>query len=233
MLPKRNYYLNDYFDLFNMPYNKEKDYMKTDIYEKNNHYILEVDLPGIKKEHIKVNYRGFYNVYNIMAAISVVKSLGIDIENISDVLSDYKPQVARMETFALKKPTILNLAKNPAGFNQAIDTVLFDKSKKDIIIAVNDCESDGMDISWIWDVDFEKLDCASVRNIGLVGMRKDEIAVRFKYSSVSKNVKVYEDLREAVCDMQESDSDCLYMLVNYTVIFEAQNLLKELEGKDK
>ncbi|MBQ8219421.1 MAG: Hsp20/alpha crystallin family protein [Bacilli bacterium] len=60
MYPKRNYYLNDYFDLFNMPYNREKDYMKTDIYEKNNHYILEVDLPGIKKEHIKVNYENGY-----------------------------------------------------------------------------------------------------------------------------------------------------------------------------
>ena len=32
MLPKRNYYLNDYFDIFNMPYTKEKEYMKTDEY---------------------------------------------------------------------------------------------------------------------------------------------------------------------------------------------------------
>ena len=32
----RNYYLNDYFDIFNNTYNKEKEYMKTDIYEKDN-----------------------------------------------------------------------------------------------------------------------------------------------------------------------------------------------------
>jgi len=60
MLPKRNYYLNDYFDMFNMPYNKEKEYMKTDIYEADNKYILELDLPGIKKENIKVNYENGY-----------------------------------------------------------------------------------------------------------------------------------------------------------------------------
>jgi len=60
MLPKRNYYLNDYFDMFNMPYSKEKEYMKTDIYESNNKYILELDLPGIKKENIKVNYENGY-----------------------------------------------------------------------------------------------------------------------------------------------------------------------------
>ena len=60
MIPRRNYYLNDYFDIFNTPYNKEKDYMKTDIYEKNNKYILEIDLPGIKKEEIKINYDNGY-----------------------------------------------------------------------------------------------------------------------------------------------------------------------------
>lgn len=185
-----------------------------------------------KDVHISLDYRGFYNVYNIAAAISLVKSLGIDIKDVNEILSDYKPQIARMEKFNLKKPVILNLAKNPAGFNQAIETVLFDKSKKDIIIAVNDCESDGMDISWIWDVDFEKLGCEDVGNIGLLGFRKDELNVRFKYSGVNKNIKVYDNIKEAVSDILNSDSESLYMLVNYTVIFEAQNVLKELEGKE-
>ena len=60
MIPKRNYYLNDYFDIFNMPYLKEKEYMKTDIYEKKNKYILEIDIPGIKKDNIKINYENGY-----------------------------------------------------------------------------------------------------------------------------------------------------------------------------
>ena len=60
MLPKRNYYLNDYFDIFNMPYPKEREYMKTDIYEQNNKYHLVIDLPGIKKENIKILYDNGY-----------------------------------------------------------------------------------------------------------------------------------------------------------------------------
>lgn len=60
MLPKRNYYLNDYFDLFNNPYNQEKEYMKTDIYEKDKKYIIEIDIPGIKKDNIKVSYENGY-----------------------------------------------------------------------------------------------------------------------------------------------------------------------------
>ena len=60
MLPKRNYYLNDYFDLFDKNYYQEKEYMKTDIYEFNDKYIIETDLPGIKKDNIKINYENGY-----------------------------------------------------------------------------------------------------------------------------------------------------------------------------
>ncbi len=60
MLSNRNYYLNDYFDIFNTAYAREKEYMKTDIYESDGKYYLEIDLPGIKKEHIKINYNNGY-----------------------------------------------------------------------------------------------------------------------------------------------------------------------------
>ena len=60
MLPRRNYYLNDYFDIFNGPYTREKEYMKTDIFELNNKYYLEIDLPGIEKDNIKINYNNGY-----------------------------------------------------------------------------------------------------------------------------------------------------------------------------
>ncbi len=60
MPPVKNYYLNDYFDIFANTYSKEREYMKTDIYELNNKYYLEIDLPGIKKENIKVNYDNGY-----------------------------------------------------------------------------------------------------------------------------------------------------------------------------
>ena len=60
MLPKRNYYLNDYFDLFDRNQYREKEYMKTDIFGSNNKYIIEIDLPGIKKEDIKISYENGY-----------------------------------------------------------------------------------------------------------------------------------------------------------------------------
>ena len=61
-----------------------------------------------------------------------------------------------MEQFRIKGTSvILNLAKNPAGFNQNISAVMQDRSPKDVIIAINDNAQDGIDISWLWDVDFD------------------------------------------------------------------------------
>ena len=201
-------------------------------------YAKKVDLSdGLSFEcndeiNIKVNYRGFYNVYNILASLLTVKTLGIDLDNINEILSDYKPQVARMEQFNLKKPAILNLAKNPAGFNQAFATVLSDRRKKDIIIALNDCESDGMDISWIWDVDFDSLSDETVNSVTLCGLRRDELNVRMKYSSFNKECTVYENLKEAVEDNLKKDGEVLYLLVNYTVIFDAEKILRNMEGNE-
>ena len=50
------YYLNDYFPLIDSPLLKEREYMKTDIREEVNKYIMEIDLPGLKKEDILINY---------------------------------------------------------------------------------------------------------------------------------------------------------------------------------
>jgi len=58
MLPR--YYLNDYFNLIDSPVFKEREFMKTDIREYQNKYIMEIDMPGLKKEDITINYENGY-----------------------------------------------------------------------------------------------------------------------------------------------------------------------------
>ena len=55
-----NHYFNDYFDLLDNHFLKEGTFMKTDIYEKGGYYIVDVDLPGVKKENISINYENGY-----------------------------------------------------------------------------------------------------------------------------------------------------------------------------
>lgn len=50
-LVPRNYYLDD---LFNNFFEGEENKMRCDIYEKDNKYHIEMDIPGFKKDEIKL-----------------------------------------------------------------------------------------------------------------------------------------------------------------------------------
>ena len=191
---------------------------------------LKFHISGKVETSLSLNYRGFYNIYNILASVCVLCECGESYKGINEVFDMYKPQIGRMETFSIGgKQTILNLAKNPAGFNQAIATVLTDTRNKDILIAVNDAPSDGRDISWLWDVDFEKLLCGNVSKIFVSGTRKYDLALRLKYGGFS-DVAVCETDRESLKNIVSLSGDVCYMLVNYTVLFNTQTNLKALEG---
>ena len=44
---------------------KENIFMRSDIYESGNKYFIDIDLPGLKKEDIKVNYSNGYITVNV------------------------------------------------------------------------------------------------------------------------------------------------------------------------
>jgi len=186
-----------------------------------------------KKEPFAVSYRGFYNVYNIaLSYAAALISMG-EAPDYQAVLAAYKPQVGRMESFTIgSKDVILNMAKNPAGFNQAIATLLQDSREKDILIAVNDNESDGQDITWLWDVSFESLQNAGVKRLVVSGLRADELMLRLKYAGFAENTQIKcHELQQAVDAAAGGDAPVCYMLANYTAVFPIQKILKETEGQ--
>lgn len=181
----------------------------------------------VNGQQVSLNYRGLYNVYNVLAAFSVIHLCGLSTQDISGILATYRPQVGRMEEFLFpQKKVILNLSKNPAGFNQGIATVGLDSSYKDVIIAINDNIQDGKDVSWLWDVDFEKLQ-ENIRHITTCGIRRHDMLIRLKYADFS-HISTLESMREAVKQALESDSEIVYVLVNYSALFPTHAALSAL-----
>lgn len=177
-----------------------------------------------------VHYRGFYNIYNIVLSYAAAVLAEGEIPVYAAVLEQYRPQIGRMEEFNIGKKVILNLSKNPAGFNQAISAVEKDEKPKDMMIAINDNAQDGKDISWIWDVDFERLRTVGVRNFILSGIRADDLAVRMKYAGIEEErmTKIH-DLKQAAQSLIAGGGEVCYALVNYTAVFRMQDILKEME----
>ena len=118
---------------------------------------------------------GFYNVYNILAVFSVLRQMNLPTDKFNEVLRSFRPQFGRGEVFHVGanggQRVLLNLAKNPAGFGQNISAMLQDRSPKDLIIVINDNAQDGRDVSWLWDVDFDRLADDTIRSITVSGLR--------------------------------------------------------------
>lgn len=182
----------------------------------------------VENRQITANYKGFYNVYNILAAYAGIRTAGLSAEHFTDMLKKFNPENGRMEQFRINGTgVVLNLAKNPAGFNQNISAVMQDTSPKDVIIAINDNAQDGIDISWLWDVDFDCLREESVRSITVSGIRCQDMRLRLKYVDISSELE--SDIEKAIRARVSDGTGNLYVLVNYTALFSTRNILKKLE----
>ncbi|GFE67737.1 Mur ligase family protein [Chroococcus sp. FPU101] len=176
---------------------------------------------------------GVYNKYNTLAAGLVAKEISIDIDTIFDTVKNFKAAFGRAEELTVngKKIRIL-LSKNPVGMNETIravkDLQIQGKPSTTLVI-LNDRIPDGTDVSWIWDVDTEKL--ASIGGTLIVsGDRIYDMALRLQYSqnlANQSNLIVKEDLREAIETALESTEigETLYILPTYSAMLEIREIL--------
>jgi UDP-N-acetylmuramyl tripeptide synthase len=181
---------------------------------------------------IEANYRGFYNIYNILAAYAAGKTAGLRMSGYNKVLRKYNPENGRNEQFHIGNTEIvLNLAKNPAGFNQNISAVMEDEREKDLIILINDNSQDGIDISWLWDVEFDRLKENHIHSITVSGIRARDMGLRLKYVEIPSILE--PDIETAIRERLKDGVGNLYVLVNYTGLYKTHQILKKMEGEKK
>lgn len=186
----------------------------------------------VENRRITANYKGFYNIYNILAAYTAARAAGLELSHFNEMLAAFNPENGRMEQFEIQgTKVVLNLAKNPAGFNQNISAVMQDDTKKDLIIVINDNAQDGIDVSWLWDVDFDRFKEANMNSITVSGIRCQDMRLRLKYVDIPSILEA--DVEKAIQNRVADGCGNLYVLVNYTALFSTRNVLKKLEGQKK
>jgi len=207
----------------------------------------------------KINLPGLYNVYNALAAAACSVALNLPMANTVKALGEFECGFGRMETIQTDNKTIkMILVKNPTGFNQVLnflvtqagtdcslqqpnreetgfkmqDDLHIPSGKIHVAFAINDKLADGTDVSWLWDVDFEKLSAVQdkLANVFTSGIRGEDMAVRLKYAGIElpkiRLIKDYDLLiNTALSSMHESES--LYILPTYTAMLDIRKLLKK------
>lgn len=175
--------------------------------------------------------KGFYNVYNHLAVCALLRHYGYSMQAFANCLPNFKGAFGRLETFRIHGCDILlNLAKNPAGFNQNIDLIANDDQDKDVLIVINDNEQDGIDVSWLWDVDFDRLNQCHVNHYLTSGKRYMDMALRLKYVDITS--LPFDNIHKAIAHAIDNlGSTKLYILVNYTALYPTSQYLHELERR--
>jgi UDP-N-acetylmuramyl tripeptide synthase len=196
---------------------------------------------GFEKSPLAIDSRqwpqiliGIYNKYNTLAAVLAAQEIGVDTAKILDTIKNFHAAFGRAEELEVagKKVRIL-LSKNPVALNETIRAVNQQRShggSSTTLMVLNDRTPDGTDVSWIWDVDTEKL----VEQGGTVvvsGDRVYDMALRLQYSQADEEhgckLIVKEDLQEAIATALEhtATGETLHILPTYSAMLEVRGIL--------
>ena len=177
---------------------------------------------------VRTSLPGVYNIHNALAAAACTLQQGIPVEVVARGIESFAPAFGRAERVRVDGgEAILLLAKNPAGFNEVLRTMLRAQGPQVALIAINDLTADGRDISWLWDVDFEML-VGRVRRVVVSGLRAEDMALRLKYAGVEPAaLEVRKDLAAAFdAAAAAADGSPLYVLPTYTAMLQLRAVLQ-------
>jgi UDP-N-acetylmuramyl tripeptide synthase len=173
-----------------------------------------------------------YNVYNALAAVAACTELDVPVATIQEGLATFTAAFGRLERIPVssQRQLFLALVKNPVGFTEVLRTILDgDPGPRTLLLAINDLFADGTDVSWLWDVDFERL--AGRLNLAVcAGLRAEDMAVRLKYANVDVDrIRVIPDLRAAVDEALAATSpgQTVYVLPTYTAMLAVREVLRQ------
>ncbi len=177
---------------------------------------------------------GLYNKYNTLAAGLVASEMGIDTAAIYDTVKNFRAAFGRAEELEVDgKHVRILLSKNPVGMNEtirAVNDIQKAGGASTKLLVLNDRTPDGTDVSWIWDVDTEKL-VASGGTIVVSGDRVYDMALRLRYSQTESDngfkLIVKEDLQDAIATALEHTpaNETLHILPTYSAMLEVRGLL--------
>jgi UDP-N-acetylmuramyl tripeptide synthase len=171
--------------------------------------------------------QGDVNAANVAAAFAAVTALGVAPDDAATLLAAVEPPYGRYEFLEVDgRRATLVLLKNPVGFNAFLDELVRRPEPTRVVLAINDLPADGEDLSWMWDVDFERLAERQGLELIVAGRRFEDVLLRLKYAGVT-TARGSADLETAVLRELHAPSDLpLVMMCTYTAMMQVRARLQ-------
>ncbi|MER2080461.1 MAG: MurT ligase domain-containing protein [Ruminococcus sp.] len=189
--------------------------------------ITSVDLDGGEMEidgryRISLALKSLYNIYNILAAYTVARIVGIDGAKIAADMNDYVLKNGRVITFGLgsRRGTLLTSKhENSISYDQSLRVASAYREGCDVLIIVDAVSRKYFtsDVSWLWDIDFEMLNNENVREIVLAGTYVNDLALRFEHTDIpAERIHCFADINEAVDYLDSGRKEYIYAITCFS-----------------
>ncbi len=171
--------------------------------------------PTGKRHHVTLQLPGRVNRANAATALAVAAAFGVDPALAVPRLADVASIAGRYAQVDRDGRNIrLLLAKNPAGWLEAFDMA----EDAPTLLSINSRDPDGLDTSWLFDVDFSPL---HGRTVLISGERAFDLAVRLEVNDIAfTHVRTFPEAIAAV------PTGRLEVIANYTAF---QDIRAELD----
>ncbi|MBP3815988.1 MAG: DUF1727 domain-containing protein [Firmicutes bacterium] len=172
-----------------------------------------------RSESFPILHDTIYDIYNQVAAISVLLEMGVKMMDIKNAMGDQNILEGRFDVVKVGDITITSIMckeENAYVMSRALETIMKDPGDKEVLIFNNDLEEaeiSSENISWYYDCDFELLSNERVKRIVVYGRRSWDLKLRLLLAGVPEErisgVKEYDDAAEV---LDYFDNDNIYIL---------------------
>lgn len=184
---------------------------------------LEQGLLRIGEElTVHLAFRSVYNVYNILAACAACRECGVPGREIAKVIDNYVLKNGRMVRFLLgaHHGTLLTSKhENSIAYDTNLRYVRETDDPCTVLLIVDAVSRKyyTSETSWLWDIDFDLLNCEQVERVVLSGQYAADLAVRLSFTEVpGEKIEVRPGIAEACEALKNGGAEDVYVLTCFS-----------------
>jgi uncharacterized metal-binding protein (TIGR02443 family) len=194
---------------------------------KTDYTVTDVDLPQGRlvidgDVTIQLAFRSIYNIYNILAAYAACRECGVESGVIAKVINNYILKNGRMQKFTLGQhhgTLLTSKHENSIAYDTNLRYIQENSAPCTVLVIVDAVSRKYFtsETSWLWDIDFDRLNCAHVGKVLLCGRYANDLAVRFSFTGIpQEKLELHPDINEACESLKAVGGEELFVVTCFS-----------------
>lgn len=213
----------------------ESNFLVRNIDKERKEIIIKEDVKSYKYNMLSDS---IFNIYNELAAISILRIIGLSATEINNSIKKIKIVETRLsEEIINDKKVITHLSKgqNPVAASRVFDYVKSVEGNKAVILIIDDCDDakhSSENLTWLYDADFELLNDDNIKQIIIGGVRANDYYLRLLLAGVpEERLAKVEDELKTVSLINQENVDTIFILHDIYKFDVASKLKETLRNK--